>query len=95
MLTSIGVISLICSTIIALVTVVLRLLMPEIAPKGITTLLVAILMFGSFNLFAIGMVGEYVAKIMSEVKGRPRLIRTALIRNGEVALLSANDRSAS
>jgi dolichol-phosphate mannosyltransferase len=95
MLTSIGVVSLICSTIIALVTVVLRLLMPEIAPKGITTLLVAILMFGSFNLFAIGMVGEYVAKIMSEVKGRPRLIRTALIRNGEVALLSANDRSTS
>jgi dolichol-phosphate mannosyltransferase len=95
LLTSIGVVSLICSTIVALVTVVLRLLMPELAPKGVTTLLVAILIFGSFNLFAIGMVGEYVAKIMSEVKGRPRLIRTALIRNGEVALLSANDRSTS
>jgi hypothetical protein len=45
--------------------------------------LIAILMFGSFNLFAIGVVGEYVAKIMAEVKGRPRLIRAALIRNGE------------
>ena len=95
MLTTLGVLSLLCTTVIALVTVVLRLLMPESVPKGITTLLVVTLMFGSFNLFAIGMVGEYVAKIMSEVKGRPRLIRTSLIRNGEVALVSASDRSAS
>ena len=56
---------------------------PDIAPKGATTLLIAILIFGSFNLFAIGVVGEYVAKIMLEVKGRPRLIRSALIRNGK------------
>jgi nucleoside-diphosphate-sugar epimerase/glycosyltransferase involved in cell wall biosynthesis len=95
MLTTLGVLSLLCTTVIALVTVVLRLLMPESVPKGITTLLVVTLMFGSFNLFAIGMVGEYVAKIMSEVKGRPRLIRTSLVRNGEVALVSASDRSAS
>jgi dolichol-phosphate mannosyltransferase len=44
--------------------------------------LLAIMIFGSFNLFAIGLVGEYVAKIIIEVKGRPRLIRSALIRNG-------------
>ncbi len=53
------------------------------APKGVTTMLEAILIFGSLNLFAIGLVGEYVAKIMTEVKGRPRLIRSALIRNGK------------
>ena len=44
-------------------------------------------MFGSFNLFAIGLVGEYVAKIMLEVKGRPRLIRAALIRHGKATEL--------
>ena len=32
---------------------------------------------------AVGLVGEYVAKIMTEVKGRPRLIRAELIRNGK------------
>lgn len=94
MLTSIGLVALLLSTLIALITVVLRLLVPEIAPKGVTTVLVVTLMFGSFNLFAIGMVGEYVAKIMAEVKGRPRLIRSSLIRNGEVALLAIEDRSA-
>ena len=44
---------------------------------------ILILMFGSLNLFAIGLVGEYIAKIMAEVKARPRLIRAALIRNGK------------
>ena len=83
MLTSVGIVSLIISVLIATVAAVLKIFFPDIAPKGATTLLIAILIFGSFNLFAIGVVGEYVAKIMLEVKGRPRLIRSALIRNGK------------
>ncbi len=87
MLTTVGVILLVISTLSAIVVALLRLFMPDIAPRGVTTLLITILMFGSFNLFAIGLVGEYVAKIMAEVKGRPRLIRTALIRNGKATEL--------
>ncbi len=83
MLTTVGVVALVLSTLVAIVVGLLRLFMPDIAPRGVTTLLISILMFGSFNLFAIGLVGEYVAKIMAEVKGRPRLIRAALIRHGE------------
>lgn len=82
MLTAGGVAALGLSILVALVVAILRLLMPDIAPRGITTLLITILMFGSINLFAIGVVGEYVAKIMTEVKGRPRLIRSAMIRGG-------------
>ena len=87
MLTTVGVISLVLSILAAVVVALLRLLVPDIAPRGVTTLLIAILVFGSFNLFAIGLVGEYVAKIMAEVKGRPRLIRAALIRNGKATEL--------
>jgi len=87
MLTSAGVILFALSTLVAIVVVLLRLFIPDIAPRGVTTLLITILMFGSFNLFAIGLVGEYVAKIMAEVKGRPRLIRAALIRNGSATEL--------
>jgi dolichol-phosphate mannosyltransferase len=83
LLTSTGVIALGLSTIAAFIVAALRIFSPDIAPRGTTTLLIAILMFGSFNIFAIGLVGEYVAKIMAEVKGRPRLIRSALIRNGK------------
>jgi hypothetical protein len=39
-----------------------------------------VLFFGALNLFAVGIVGEYIAKIMEEVKARPRLIRAALIK---------------
>ncbi len=87
MLTVAGVVSLGLSTLIAVTVALLRLFIPDIAPRGVTTLLITILMFGSFNIFAIGLVGEYVAKIMAEVKGRPRLIRSGLIRNGELTEL--------
>jgi dolichol-phosphate mannosyltransferase len=87
MLTTIGVVLLGLSIAAATLIAILRIFVPDIAPRGATTILIAILIFGSFNIFAIGLVGEYVAKIMTEVKGRPRLIRTALIRNGRLTNL--------
>ena len=82
-LTTIGISSLMLSCLLAVVMALLKVFYPDIAPKGATTILIAILFFGSLNLFGIGLVGEYVAKIMTEVKGRPRLIRSALIRKGK------------
>ncbi len=86
-LTTVGVMSLILSTLTAIVVGLLRIFVPDIAPRGATTLLITILMFGSLNLFAVGLIGEYIAKIMIEVKARPRLIRSALIRNGKATEL--------
>ncbi len=82
MLTTGGVCLLFLSIFVAIVAALLRIFVPDVAPRGATTLLITILVFGSLNLFAIGVIGEYIAKIMAEVKGRPRLIRCALIRNG-------------
>jgi dolichol-phosphate mannosyltransferase len=84
MLTTAGMTLLGLSIVAAVVVAALRLLWPDIAPRGITTLLITILMFGSLNLFGLGLVGEYIGKIMLEVKGRPRLIRSGLIRHGVV-----------
>jgi dolichol-phosphate mannosyltransferase len=36
------------------------------------------------NLFAISLVGEYLAKIFEEVKRRPHFIRRSVIAQGEV-----------
>ena len=83
MLTATGFILFALSMIIVVIAVILRIIFPGIAPRGTTTLFITVLLFGSFNILAIGLVGEYVAKIMAEVKGRPRLIRTALTRNGK------------
>ncbi|TBR37279.1 NAD-dependent epimerase/dehydratase family protein [Dyella terrae] len=84
MLTTLGLSLLVLSLIAAVVVATLRVIWPDIAPRGITTLLIAVLGFGSLNLFGIGLVGEYIGKIMIEVKGRPRLIRAALIRHGVI-----------
>lgn len=93
MLTTAGIVMLGLSLIAAVVVAALRILVPDIAPRGVTTLLISILVFGSLNLFAIGVVGEYVAKIMTEVKARPRQIRAALIRHGKSTDLLPDDKA--
>ena len=82
-----GIVLLCLSIVLGLIVTALRIWIPDIAPRGATTLLLASLFFGAINLFAVGLVGEYIAKIMEEVKARPRLIRAGLIRNGETSQL--------
>jgi nucleoside-diphosphate-sugar epimerase/glycosyltransferase involved in cell wall biosynthesis len=74
-----------------------KLFFPQLAPRGITTLLLAVLFFGSLNLVAISVVGEYVAKIFEEVKRRPHFIRRSVIKDGEVrfAVLNRNHEAES
>ena len=87
MLTVAGVVLLGLSGVFGIAAVLIRLFAPQMVERGVTTVLLSILFFGAVNLFAIGLVGEYVAKIMEEVKGRPRLIRSALIKEGETTQL--------
>jgi len=82
-LTSLGVATFGISLALALVAFVAKLFFPAVAPQGLTTLLILTLVFGSLNLLAIGVVGEYIGKIMLEVKARPRLIRSEIIRSGK------------
>lgn len=81
-LTSTGLFLFLLSILLSAIAVVLKLFWPDIAPKGATTILIAVLLLGSLNLFSIGLIGEYIGKIMLEVKARPRLIRTGIIRFG-------------
>lgn len=80
----------IVSIVLGLVQIAGHILFPGMAPKGVTTMLLVILFFGSVNLFAIGIVGEYIAKIFEEVKQRPLFIRKHLIRDGEVRSFSVD-----
>ncbi|HZP83415.1 MAG TPA: NAD-dependent epimerase/dehydratase family protein [Chthonomonadaceae bacterium] len=64
--------------------IVTRLLFPDATPKGLTTVLLSILFFGSINLFALGLIGEYIARIFEEVKQRPHFIRRSIIKDGEI-----------
>ena len=61
-----------------------RLLFPHAAPPGFTSLLLAVMFFGSVNMLAIGVVGEYIGKVLEETKRRPHFIRRSFIRDGEI-----------
>lgn len=56
----------------------LRLFVPEAAPRGIATVVLLVGLFGSINLLAVSVVGEYVGRILDEVRGRPRFIRRSI-----------------
>ncbi|HZZ43700.1 MAG TPA: NAD-dependent epimerase/dehydratase family protein [Tepidisphaeraceae bacterium] len=84
MLSSAGVAMLALTFVLIIVQTALRFAFPALVEKGVTTVLIAILFFGSINLFAIGLIGEYIAKIFEEVKRRPRFIRRSIIRNGDI-----------
>jgi dolichol-phosphate mannosyltransferase len=47
---------------------------PELRVLGFTTLAVAVFFFGGLNLLALGIVGQYIARIYREIKGRPLYI---------------------
>lgn len=84
LLSTFGFMSVIFTVFLAIAEIALRVLFPSIAPKGITTVILLIMFFGSFNILAISMVGEYIAKIFDEVKQRPAFIRKHLIKNGDL-----------
>jgi dolichol-phosphate mannosyltransferase len=84
LLSTVGLLLTIASVVFMLVMVAIRLFFPSLVLQGVTTILLMVLFFGSINLLGIAVLGEYIGKIVIEVKQRPRLIRSAIIRNGVV-----------
>ena len=79
-----GSILFVLTVVLIVVQIVLRIFFPTLVPPGLTTLLITVLFFGSTMLLGIGIVGEYVSKILEEVKRRPLYIRRNIVKDGEV-----------
>ncbi len=79
-----GIVLFVLSAALAVYQVLWRIFAPDSSPKGVTTVLLAILFFGSINLFALSIIGEYIAKIFEEVKQRPHFVRKNIIKSGEI-----------
>jgi len=88
MLTAAGVSLFALSLIIGLFDIAYRILFPASAPRGFTTLILIVIFFGSVNILAVSIIGEYIAKIFEEVKRRPHFLRRNFIRDGEVRVAS-------
>jgi dolichol-phosphate mannosyltransferase len=88
-----GLVLLMCTVLLALVQVILRVFRPDSVPQGLTTVLLAIMFFGSLSILSTAIVGEYIAKIFEEVKRRPLFIRRSVVRNGQIRQVVSESQS--
>ena len=80
------------SAVAAIVEIVLRLVNPGIAPRGITTLLVVVLFLGGIQLLCLSIIGSYLAHVYDEVKRRPAYVVESVVRNGQAVPAETGDR---
>jgi dolichol-phosphate mannosyltransferase len=62
------------TSIALMVQLLVKVFAPESAPPGTVTTILISMFFGSINLLGISIVGEYVGRVLEEVRGRPRFI---------------------
>ncbi|NEP52824.1 MAG: glycosyltransferase family 2 protein [Moorea sp. SIO3C2] len=72
--TILGIVFLIFSVILGFQTLYLKIIGEAVT--GFTTVILLLLVIGSFLMISLGIMGTYVAKIYEEVKSRPRYIVT-------------------
>jgi glycosyltransferase involved in cell wall biosynthesis len=74
--------------------VVLKILAPDAAPQGLTTVITLILFIGGIQLLCLAIIGSYIAHMYEEVKGRPSYIVDSVLNAPRGAALeqSALDR---
>ena len=73
-MTGVGILISVAGFLLACIFVIRRLTGVEIAQTGFTTLVTLVLFLGGVQLIAVGLLGEYLARIYDEVKQRPLYI---------------------
>ena len=68
-------------SLVYLVIVIIEKLVKGIAVPGYATIVVLIAFLGGLQLFALGIIGEYIARIYIQTKGRPIYIAKEILRN--------------
>jgi len=83
LLTLFGSFCALCTLLLGSYIVFIRFYDPNSVPEGITFLGLLVLFFGSMSILGIGILGEYIGKILEETKARPRFIRDKIIIRGK------------
>ncbi len=82
-ITKLGLFTIITSIIYFIYVVIKKIFFGDV-PQGFTALLFMIIFFGGIQLFAIGLIGEYVLRIFFQVKKRPLYILKERVVNKEI-----------
>ena len=72
LVTGMGVLMLIVAVVFGLISLVQKIM--GVAQPGFTTVILLLLIIGSFLMISLGIIGYYIARIYDEIKGRPRYI---------------------
>ena len=83
-LTASGLITFILTILLSILVIFIKLINNSSVPRGVTFLGLLIMFFGSLSVLGIGLLGEYIGKIIEETKSRPSFIRQNLIKMGEI-----------
>ena len=82
MVTVMGLITLVVAVVFGVISLVQKIM--GIAQPGFTTVILLLLLIGSFLMISLGIIGYYLARIYDEIKGRPRYIISRICgREGE------------
>ena len=82
LVTVLGIIGLTVSIVFSLIAFAQKL--TGAALEGFTTVIILILLIGSLIMVSLGIIGYYIARIYTEIKGRPRYIIADVIRGTEL-----------
>ena len=72
------------SACLAVFYLVHYLFRPPEGARGITTIVLLVLGLGGMQLFSLSILGDYLGKILEEVKNRPHFIRSRIFSAHEV-----------
>ena len=62
------------AVLVGLIEVVLKIVNPDAAPQGFTTLIVVVLFIGGVQMICFSVIGSYLAHMYEEIKARPSYI---------------------
>lgn len=82
LITRLGLYTILLSLIYITVLVVKKIFYDNV-PEGYTTIIIALALFSGVQLICLGVIGEYVARIFDQSKGRPLFVVNRRIINGE------------
>ena len=82
LVTVMGIVTLVVAVVFGVISLVQKIM--GVAQPGFTTVILLLLLIGSFLMISLGIIGYYLARIYDEIKGRPRYIISRICgREGE------------
>jgi glycosyltransferase involved in cell wall biosynthesis len=77
---AVGVITVAASALFALYAIYVRVFLGR-SPEGFTALIVAVTFLSGVQLLFLGVIGEYLGRVFTEVKGRPGFVVARVVRS--------------